>query len=105
MRDSPVCTRVCRFNRLGLSKAFPHISHGKRFLSPRGARCFGGAWIVASIKSPELLLPDDVYESPEIDLRSSSVLLGDDIGGIITSATSDMDRSSGESANEMRRVS
>lgn len=49
-----------------------------------------------SIKSPELLLPDDVYESPEIDLRSSSVLAGDEMGGII-SATSDIDRSSGES--------
>lgn len=88
---------MCLFNRLGLSKAFPQISHGSKFLSPRGARCFTGAVIVASIKSPELLLPDDVYESPEIDFRSSSVV-GDEIGGIM-SATSDIDKSSGESMN------
>jgi hypothetical protein len=94
---SPVCTRVCRFKRLGRSKAFPQISHGSKFLSPRAARCFGGATIVVSIKSPELLLPDDTYESPEIDFRSSSVL-GDEIGGM-TSATSDIDKSSGESVN------
>lgn len=92
---SPVWTRVCRFSRLGRSNAFPQISHGKRFLSPRAARCFGGATIVVSIKSPELLLPDDTYESPEIDLRSSSVL-GEEIGGMM-SATSDIDKSSGES--------
>lgn len=49
-----------------------------------------------SIKSPELLLPDDVYESPEIDFRSSSVLVGDAIGGMM-SATSDIDKSKGES--------
>lgn len=93
---SPVWTRVCRFNKLGRSKAFPQISQGSRFLSPRAARCFGGATIVVSIKSPELLLPDDTYESPEIDFRSSSVMLGDEIGGIM-SATSDIDKSSGES--------
>lgn len=87
---------MCLFNKLGRSKAFPQTSHGRRFLSPRGARCFGGATIVVSIKSPELLFPDDVYESPEIDLCSSSVLVGDAIGGI-TSATSDIDRSNGES--------
>lgn len=86
---------MCLFSRLGRSNAFPQISHGNRFLSPRAARCFGGATIVVSIKSPELLLPDDTYESPEIDFRSSSVL-GDEIGGIM-SATSDIDKSSGES--------
>lgn len=90
---------MCRFRRLGRSKAFPQTSQGRRFLSPRGARCFGGATIVVSIKSPELLLPDDVYESPEIDFRSSSVLVGDEIGGMM-SATSDIDRSKGESGEE-----
>jgi hypothetical protein len=88
---------MCLFSKLGLSNALPQISHGSRFLSPRGARCFNGATIVASIKSPELLLPHETYESPEIDLRSSSVL-GDEIGGMI-SATSDIDKSSGESMN------
>jgi hypothetical protein len=90
---------MCRLRRLGRSKAFPQTSHGRRFRSPRGARCFGGATIVVSIKSPELLLPEDVYESPEIDLRSSSVLAGDEIGGMM-SATSDIDRSKGESGRE-----
>jgi len=95
---------MCRFKREGRSNALPHTSHGRRFLSPRGARCFGGAMIVVSIKSPELLLPDDVYESPEIDFLSSSVLVGDEIGGMM-SATSDIDRSNGESAShETRKV-
>lgn len=93
---------MCLFNKLGRSNDLPQISHGSIFLSPRGARCFGGATIVASIKSPELLLPEDIYESPEIDLRSSSVF-GDEIGGIM-SATSDIDKSSGESMNGKREV-
>lgn len=91
-----MCVLMCRFNKLGRSKAFPQTSQGRRFRSPRGALCFGGAKIVVSIKSPELLLPDEVYESPEIDFRSSSVFVGDEIGGMM-SATSDMDRSKGES--------
>lgn len=58
---------------------------------------------MVSIKSPELLLPDDVYESPEIDFRSSSVLVGEEIGGMM-SATSDIDRSKGESAEDRELV-
>lgn len=87
---------MCLFNKLGRSKVLPQTSHGNKFRSPLGALCFGGATIVVSIKSPELLLPDDVYESPEIDFRSSSVFVGDAIGGMM-SATSDIDRSNGES--------
>lgn len=94
---------MCLFSRLGRSNAFPQTSHGRRFLSPRGARCFVGTAIVVSIKSPELLFPDDVYESPEIDFRSSSVLAGDEIGAI-TSARSDIDRSNGESGGKKRFV-
>lgn len=97
----PVCVLMCLFSKLGRSKAFPQTSHGRRFLSPRGARCFAGTTIVVSIKSPELLFPDDVYESPEIDFRSSSVLAGDEIGGI-TSARSDIDKSNGESGWKLR---
>lgn len=94
---------MCRLSRLGRSKAFPHTSQGNKFRSPLGARCLGGATIVVSIKSPELLLPDDVYESPEIDFRSSSVLVGDEIGGMM-SATSDIDKSKGESVGKMEIV-
>jgi hypothetical protein len=97
----PVWVLMCLLRRLGRSKAFPQTSHGRRFRSPRGARCFGGATIVVSIKSPELELPEDVYESPEIDLRSSSVLAGDEIGGMM-SATSDIDRSKGESGRRRK---
>lgn len=94
---------MCRLRRLGRSNAFPQTSQGRRFRSPRGARCFGGATIVVSIKSPELLLPDDVYESPEIDFRSSSVFVGEEIGGMM-SATSDIDRSNGESVEDRELV-
>lgn len=91
-----MCVRICRFSKEGLSNLLPHTSHGKRFLSPRGARGLGGATIVVSIRSPVLLAPDDdVYDSPEMDLRSSSVT-GDEEGGK-TSAIRDIDKSSGES--------
>lgn len=54
--------------------------------------------VVDSMRSPELLFPVDVYESPDTDLRSSSVCVGDKIGEM-TSTTSDIERSIGESVN------
>lgn len=83
---------MCRFNRLGRSKALPHTSHGSRARSPRCGRALGEArgklMMVLSSKSPPVLLAvdevddaddddddDDVIEddedSPETDLCSS----------------------------------
>lgn len=98
MCNEPVCVLMCRFSRLGRSKAFPQTSHGRRFRSPRGIFGLddGGMTTVDSMRSPELLFPVDVYESPDTDLRSSSVCVGDRIGEM-TSTTSDIERSIGES--------
>lgn len=93
---------MCLFNRLGRSKAFPQTSHGSIALSPLVVLAFGvdfGKVIVASIKSPVLLAPDDdVKDSPEIDLCSSSPLDGGEIGRNDRD-NNDIDRSRGESVN------
>lgn len=100
MRDLPVCVLMCLFNKLGRSNALPQTSHGSRARSPRDGRDFGDERLDGIVQSNiSGLLPeiDDVVEdSPETDLRSSSVPDGGDIGNI-TRESSDIDRSSGES--------
>lgn len=78
----------------------PQTSQGSIARSPRVGRAFGddfGKEIVVSIKSPVLLAPDDdVRESPETDLCSSSPLDGGEMGNR-TRDNRDIDRSSGVS--------
>jgi hypothetical protein len=97
--DLPVCVLMCRFNRLGLSNAFEHTSHGSMARSLRVGRDFGVdlGTMAVSIRSPVLLAPDDCSDSPDIDLCSSSD--GGEIGRS-TRESSDNDRSSGEPAIE-----
>lgn len=98
----PVWVLMCRFNRLGRSKVFPHTSHGSRARSPRVVRDFGEhLWIElsipVSIRSPvQLAADDDVEDSPDTDLCSSSP---PDIGemGNRTRDMRDIDKSKGES--------
>lgn len=92
-----------RFRRLGRSNAFLHTSHGKSARSPRVGRAFGdarGIVIDVSIKSPALLAADDddVEDSPDTDLCSSSPPDGGEIGNI-TRDNNDIDKSSGDSKN------
>lgn len=92
---------MCRFNRLGRSNALPHTSHGSRARSPRVGRAFGdvrGIVMDVSIKSPALLAADedDVSDSPDTDLCSSSPPDGGLIGSI-TRDNNDIDKSSGDS--------
>lgn len=92
---------MCLFNRLGRSKALPHTSHGNSARSPRVGRAFGdmrGIVIDVSIKSPALLAADedDVRDSPDTDLCSSSPPDGGLIGSI-TRDNNDIDKSSGDS--------
>lgn len=101
VENSPVCVLMCRFKRLGLSKAFPQTSHGSRFRC--AGRDFGVDFgtIAESIKSPVLLAPDDDRnDSPDIDLCSSSD--GGEIGKR-TGDKSDNERSSGESVIMQRK--
>lgn len=101
----PVCVRMCRFNRLGRSKALPHTSHGNRARSPRVGRAFGedrGIVIELSIRSPALLAADDdVDDSPDTDLCSSSPADVGDMGNK-TRDKSDIDRSNGDSGTEQK---
>lgn len=105
----PVCVRMCRFNKLGRSNALPHTSQGKRARSPRVGRALGedrGIVIVTvSMRSPPVLLAaeDDADDSPEMDLCSSSVLDGGEMGRR-TRDSRDMERSSGDSVGELNRV-
>lgn len=105
---SPVCVRMCRFSRLGRSKALPQTSHGSSARSPRCGRAFGEARgilvMVVSCRSPVLLAADDddVDDSPDTDLCSSSVLDGGEMGSM-TRDSSDMDRSSGDSARRKEK--
>lgn len=97
----PVCVRMCRFNNDGRSKALLHTSHGNRARSLRCGRAFGdvrGIVIDVSIKSPALLAADDddVNDSPDTDLCSSSPADGGEIGNI-TRDNNDIDKSSGDS--------
>lgn len=92
---------MCRFNKLGRSNALPHTSHGNRARSPRVGRAFGdvrGIVIDVSIKSPALLAADedDVSDSPDTDLCSSSPPDGGLMGNI-TRDNNDIDKSSGDS--------
>lgn len=94
-----MCVLICLLSRDGLSNALPHTSHGKRALSLRVGLAFGvvlGIMTVESIISPVLLAPDDINDSPETDLCSSSAPDGGLIGKR-TRDNNDMERSSGES--------
>lgn len=105
----PVCVRMCLLSSEGLSNALPHTSHGSSVLSPRGGRDFGDGWRRAaqaswrsvSSRSPAEDAAED-SDSPDTDLRSSvsPVLGGDEEFEFSTRDSSDMDRSSGESATE-----
>lgn len=97
---------MCRFNRDGLSKAFPQTSHGKSALSPLIGLVFGDLWALIGVSrmSPEELAAEEASESPDIDLCSSSVPLGGDIGSR-TLERSDIDKSNGESERGMRQSS
>lgn len=57
--------------------------------------------IVVSSKSPVLLAPDEVRESPEIDLCSSSPLDGGEMGNMMRDR-SDIERSRGESGQKIQ---
>jgi hypothetical protein len=90
---------MCLFNKLGRSKALPHTSQGSMARSPLVGLVFGvdlGKVMVASIKSPVLLAPDDVSDSPDTLLCSSSPPDGGEIGNN-TRDNNDIDKSSGES--------
>lgn len=96
---------MCRFSKLGRSKALPHTSHGSNARSPRFGRAFGddrGIVIDVSIRSPVLLAADDeddADDSPDTDLCSSSALDGGEIGNR-TRESNDIDKSSGDSVPE-----
>lgn len=96
----PVCVLICLFSKLGRSKALPQTSHGSIALSPLAVRTLSldpGKTIVVSNKSPVLLAAeDDVRDSPETDLCSSSP---PEIGEIGRNAldSKDNDKSNGDS--------
>lgn len=93
----PVCVLICLFNNDGRSKAFPQTSHGNNARSD-----FAGLlWIfgVISSNSFDEATDDDVRESPDIDLCSSSGPDGGDIGKR-TLDRRDVERSSGVSETE-----
>lgn len=92
-----MCVLICRFNSEGLSKAFPQTSQGSNALSDLA----GLLWIFGVISRSSFDEPadDDVRESPDTDLCSSSAPDGGDIGSR-TLDRSDVDRSSGESVKE-----
>lgn len=95
-----MCVRICLFNKLGRSNALLQTSHGKSARSPLVGRAFGdvlGIVIDVSIKSPALLAADedDVNDSPDIDLCSSSPPDCGEIGNI-TRDNNDIDKSSGD---------
>lgn len=90
----PVCVLICRLSNEGLSKAFPQTSHGNNARSD-----FAGLlWILGVISKSSLDEPtdEDVNESPDTDLCSSSFPDGGEIGRR-TRDRSDVERSSGES--------
>lgn len=97
---------MCRFSRLGRSNAFEQTSQGNKARSPRVGRAFGdarGMVIDVSIKSPALLAADDddVDDSPDTDLCSSSPPDGGEMGNI-TRDNNDIDKSSGDSVQESK---
>lgn len=98
---------MCLLSKLGLSKALPQTSHGNSARSPRVGRAFGDDRCIGvddeSCKSPVLLaIDDDVDDSPETDLCSSSVPDGGDIGNR-TRDSNAIDRSNGESVNREKK--
>lgn len=85
----------------------PHTSHGSKVRSPRGGRVLGetcGSLRGSRSRSPAVEAPEDAEDSPDSDLRSSvSNEGGDDaVEGEEMRAreSSDMERSSGESARK-----
>lgn len=99
----PVCVLMCLLSKLGLSKAFPQTSHGSIALSPLDDRILGpdlGNNMAASSRSPVLLATDEVCDSPDTDLCSSSPL---DCGDFGKSARerSESDKSRGDSEKNM----
>lgn len=92
---SPVCVLIWRFNNEGLSNAFPQTSQGNNARSD-----FAGLlWIFGVISSSSFDDPadDEVSESPDTDLCSSSAPEGGDIGKR-TLDRRDVDKSNGESS-------
>lgn len=91
----PVCVLMCRFSREGLSKALVQTPQGRSALSLGRAL---GVGPLDSGRSPCELAAE---LSPDNDLPSSSA-----DGGEFDSAleSSDIDRSSGESVKEEKRV-
>lgn len=89
-----MCVLIWRFKREGLSNAFPQTSQGNNALSDfAGLLCTFGVISNSSFDDPA---DDDVSESPETDLCSSSFPEGGDIGNK-TLDSKDVDKSSGES--------
>lgn len=93
---------MCLLSKLGRSNALPHTSHGNKARSPRDGRDFGDERLDGIVQSnisgllPDIDEVDAAEESPEIDLCSSSVPDGGEIGSI-TRDKSDIDKSRGES--------
>lgn len=102
-----MCVRICLFSKLGRSNALPQTSHGNNARSPLTGRAFGdarGIVIELSNKSPVLLAADDVDDvddSPDTDLCSSSVPDGGDIGSN-TRDSKDIDKSNGDSVRKSK---
>lgn len=94
---------MCRFKSDGRSKAFPQTSQGNKALSD-----FAGLlWtlgVVISNSSFDDPADDDVKESPETDLCSSSGPEGGEMGSS-TLDSNDVDRSNGESVWKSKHYS
>lgn len=86
-----------RFNSEGRSKAFPQTSQGSNALSDLA----GLLWILGVISRSSFEEPadDDVRESPDTDLCSSSAPEGGEIGRR-TLERRDVERSRGESVKD-----
>lgn len=97
-KNKPVWVRICLFRSEGRSKAFPHTSQGRRALSDLA----GLLWTLGVISSSSWCsslddpADDDVRESPDTDLCSSSLPEGGDIGRRILDRR-EVERSNGES--------
>lgn len=96
-----MCVLICLFSNEGLSKAFPQTSQGSNARSDfAGLRCtFGVSSNSSWCSSLEELADDDVSESPETDLCSSSLPDGGEIGRR-TRERREVERSRGESENK-----
>lgn len=97
---------MCRFNRLGRSNALPQTSHGRSARSPRAGRGFVERLNIIVVSKISLLLlatDDEIEDSPDTDLCSSSPPDGGEIGNR-TRDSNDMERSRGESENKENGV-